>query len=297
MSNTLTVNRKYKDSVFRMLFNSKEELLSLYNAVNGTNYVNTDDLEINTLEEDVYMKMKNDISFIFGFELNLYEHQSTECGNMPLRFLIYVTKIISGMIVRDDLYKKQVIKIPAPRFVVFYNGTDMNEDKVTYRLSDQYEKVLQSPELELLVTVININENHNPDILHACKALNDYAVFVAKIRAYAKIMVIEDAVQKAIDECIAEGIIEGFLMKHRAEVQEMSVFEYNEELHLQNVRQDGIDEATAKAAVIIAEKDAIIAEKDSAIAEKDSTIAKDAETIADLKAKIANLEAQLVSAK
>ncbi|MCR5343820.1 MAG: hypothetical protein K6E70_10725 [Butyrivibrio sp.] len=292
MSNTLTVNRKYKDSVFRMLFNSKEELLSLYNAVNGTNYVNTDDLEINTLEEGVYMKMKNDISFIFGFELNLYEHQSTECGNMPLRFLIYVTKIISGLISRDDLYKKQVIKIPAPRFVVFYNGKDMNEDKVTYRLSEQYEKILQSPELELVVTVININANHNPDIMRACKTLNDYSIFVAKIRAYAKIMVIEDAAQKAIDECIAEGIIVDFLKKHRAEVQKMSVFEYNEELHLQNVRQDGIDEANAKAAVIIAEKEAIIAEMGSAIAEKDSAIAKKDSAIAEKDAKIAAYESK-----
>lgn len=103
-------------------------------------------------------------------------------------------------------------------------------------------------------------------------------------------MLIENAVEKAIDECIAEGILVNFLMKHRAEVQEMSIFEYNEELHLQNVRQDGIDEATAKAAVIIAEKDAIIAEKDS-------TIAKDAETITDLKARIADLEAKLAAAK
>ncbi|WP_050008031.1 hypothetical protein [Butyrivibrio sp. WCE2006] len=278
MNNTLKVNSKYKDSVFRMLFNRKEELLSLYNAVNNTNYVNVDDLEINTLEEGVYMKMKNDISFIFSFELNLYEHQSTECGNMPLRFLLYVSKIIAGMIVRDDLYKKKVIKIPAPRFVVFYNGEDMDDDISTYRLSDQYEKPLPTPELELVVTVININKNHNPDIMHACKTLNDYSVFVAKIRAYAKIMVIEDAVEKAVDECISEGILVDFLMKHRAEVQEMSIFEYNEELHLQNVRQDAIDEANAKAAVIIAEKDAIIAEKDSTIADQNSVIAeKDAE--------------------
>ena len=111
------------------------------------------------------------------------------------------------------------------------------------------------------------------------------SIFVAKIRAYAKIMLIEDAVEKAIDECISEKILMDFLMKHRAEVQEMSIFEYNEELHLQNVRQDGIDEANAKAAVIIAEKDAIIAEKDSTIADQNSAIAeKDAE-LAKYKAK------------
>ncbi len=122
--------------------------------------------------------------------------------------------------------------------------------------------------------------------------LNDYSIFVAKIRAYAKIMVIEDAAKKAIDECIAEGIIVDFLKKHRAEVQEMSVFEYNEELHLQNVRQDGIDEANAKAAIIIAEKEAIIAEMGSAIAEKDSAIAKKDSVIAEKDAKIAAYESK-----
>nr|WP_243035510.1 hypothetical protein [Clostridium sp. AM45-5] len=52
------VNRKFKDSLFRMVFHGKEELLSLYNAVNGSAYTNADDLEINTLEDAVYMGMK-----------------------------------------------------------------------------------------------------------------------------------------------------------------------------------------------------------------------------------------------
>ena len=97
-----TINRKYKDSVFRMLFDSKEELLSLYNAVNGTHYENAEDLEINTLKEGVFMKMKNDISFVFGFELNLYEHQSTKCGNMPLRFFFYVAELFAGITEKED---------------------------------------------------------------------------------------------------------------------------------------------------------------------------------------------------
>ncbi|WP_049945334.1 hypothetical protein [Butyrivibrio sp. AC2005] len=105
-------------------------------------------------------------------------------------------------------------------------------------------------------------------------------------------MLIENAVEKAIDECIAEGILVNFLMKHRAEVQEMSIFEYNEELHLQNVRQDAIEETNAKAAVIIAEKDAIIAEKDSAIAERDSTIADQNSAIAEKDAELAKYKSK-----
>lgn len=56
----LTVNRKYKDTVFRMLFTDRKNLLSLYNAVNGSNYEDPDELEIVTLENAVYMGMKND---------------------------------------------------------------------------------------------------------------------------------------------------------------------------------------------------------------------------------------------
>ena len=54
----LKMQRNYKDTVFRMLFNNKEALLSLYNAINGTHYDRTDDLEIITLENAVYMAMK-----------------------------------------------------------------------------------------------------------------------------------------------------------------------------------------------------------------------------------------------
>ena len=86
----LKMQRNYKDTVFRMLFNNKEALLSLYNAINGTHYDKTDDLEIITLENAVYMAMKNDIAFILGLYMNLYEHQSTLNPNMPLRDLFYI---------------------------------------------------------------------------------------------------------------------------------------------------------------------------------------------------------------
>ncbi|SDB68298.1 hypothetical protein [Butyrivibrio sp. INlla16] len=241
-NNELTVNQRYKDSVFRMLFDEKAELLSLYNAVNGTDYDNTEDLEINTLEEGVFMKMKNDVSFVFGFELNLYEHQSSKCGNIALRYLFYVSDILAGKVVREDLYKSKVIMISAPRFVVFYNGEDMKEDRVTYKLSEQFEKKIEYPELELVATVININENRNTKIMSACETLRGYSIFVARIRKYAANMDIEEAVSRAINECINEGILADFLRKNLAEVKRMSVLEYNEELHLKNVHQDGYEE-------------------------------------------------------
>lgn len=90
------VNRNYKDTVFRMLFQDRENLLSLYNAVNGTAYEDVDGLVITTLQDAVYMNYKNDVSFVFDFTLSIYEHQSTVNQNMPLRDLIYVSKVLQG---------------------------------------------------------------------------------------------------------------------------------------------------------------------------------------------------------
>ncbi|WP_051204666.1 hypothetical protein [Butyrivibrio sp. VCD2006] len=270
----VTINTKYKDSVFRMLFNSKEELLSLYNAVNGTHYDNAEDLEINTLEEGVFLNMKNDVSFVFRFELNLYEHQSTKCGNMSLRFLYYVSDLLAGMVVQKDLYGSKNLKIPVPRFVVFYNGSDKLEDISYEKLSNHFIKEVETPELELIVTVINVNENHNPEIMNACKTLKAYSIFVGKIRRYVKNMSIEEAADKAIDECIREDVLADFLRKNKAEVCRMSVLEYNEELHLKTVHSEGYEEgydaAKAEANKIIAEKDARIAELEALLAEKNS---------------------------
>ena len=220
-----------------MLFKEKENLLSLYNAVNGTAYVDTDELEITTLQDAVYMNYKNDVSFVFDFELNLYEHQSTVNPNMPLRDLIYVTTVLQGIIRDEDLYSSKLIKLPTPRFVVFYNGTEPQPHKQILRLSDAYEKQLDLPELELSVTVYNINFAENKELLEACKVLKEYAQYVAIVRKFAMEKPLEKAVEQAVDTCIKNGILEDFLRKNRAEAIEMSIFEYDEEKHLTNERE------------------------------------------------------------
>ena len=118
MSETNT-QRNYKDTIFRMLFREKENLLSLYNALNHTAYTNVDDLEITTLENAIYMNYKNDISFVFDFELMLYEHQSTVNPNMPLRDLIYVTRVIQSRIKDENLYGKSYIKMLGSNKTIF----------------------------------------------------------------------------------------------------------------------------------------------------------------------------------
>ena len=170
----VSVKRDYKSSVFCMLWEDKEKLLSLYNATNGTHYTNPDDLSMNTLRNAIYMGMKNDVSFLFNFQVNLYEQQSTVNPNMPVRDLIYVSKLIQNMVRDCDLYGSTLVKIPAPRFVVFYNGSEKQPERKIHRLSDSFSKKQENPELELTVTVLNINAGNNAEILGNCKTLREH---------------------------------------------------------------------------------------------------------------------------
>ena len=235
--NEAHVQRNYKDTMFRMLFKEKENLLSLYNAVNKTSYTNVEDLEITTLENAVYMNYKNDISFVFHFELMLYEHQSTVNPNMPLRNLIYVTKVLQNITRNETLYSTVLIRLPAPRFVVFYNGADPQPGRQVLRLSDAFEKRMEKPELELTVSVYNINPGYNAELMEACRLLKEYAQYVEQVRKFAKKAFFPEAVEQAVDYCIRNGILADFLSKNRAEAIAVSIFEYDEEKHLKNERE------------------------------------------------------------
>lgn len=236
------VKRNYKDTVFRMIFKEKEHLLSLYNAVNGTQHTNVEDLEITTLENAIYMTYKNDISFVFDFQLTLFEHQSTLNPNMPLRDLIYVTENLQGLIDKKKLYYSTLIKLPTPRFVVFYNGVTPQPERQILKLSDAYQKPLERPELELKVTVLNINLGQNSKLMEACKLLKEYAQYVEQVRSYAKKMSISDAVEQAVDYCIEHDILADFLTKHRSEAIGMSIFEFDEEEYIKGEREIAYEE-------------------------------------------------------
>ena len=199
-----------------MLFKDKENLLSLYNALNGTDYTDVGRLEVTTLENAVYMNYKNDVSFVFDFELMLYEHQSTMNPNMPLRDLFYVADILQKRTYDKNLYGSKLIRIPSPRLVVFYNGVNHQPERQTLKLSDAYEKKQEYPELELTVTMYNINYGCNEEIMDACRTLKEYAMYVEQVRNYAKQMPLAEAVEKAVDYCIAEGILSEFLKQNRA---------------------------------------------------------------------------------
>lgn len=229
MEERVNVVRNQKDTIFRMLFREKKELLVLYNALNATNYQDPEELEIYTLENAIYMAVKNDVSFLLESELNLYEHQASYNPNMPLRDLIYIAKQLEKYIVKKSLYSSSITKIPVPRFVVFYNGSEKQPERQLLKLSDAFEKQVEEPELELKVLMLNINPGNNSELLERCRTLRDYCEYVSCVRKYAGAESIEEAVEHAVTECIQKGILADFLNRQRAEVKAMSIFEYNEE--------------------------------------------------------------------
>ena len=231
--------KKYKDTIFRMLFENKENLLSLYNAMNHKNYTDADALQVVTLENSIYMGMKNDLAFILDMNLYLYEHQSTYNPNMPLRDLFYISNEYQKLVVQKSLYSSVLQKIPVPKFVVFYNGTKEIEDVSEFRLSSAYECQTDDPDLELRVTVLNVNEGHNQELMEHCQTLKEYAQYVAKVRKYTSLgeLSLEEAVECAVEECIKEGILAEFLIQNRAEVISMSIFEYNKDEEEKKLRK------------------------------------------------------------
>lgn len=236
--NSVKVKRNHKDTLFRMIFSTRENLLSLYNAVNHLHYTDASELEIVTLKNAVYMNMKNDQAFLLDMQLNLYEHQSTWNPNMPLRFLMYVAKEYQMLVRNQTLYASALVKVPTPHFVVFYNGETEQEAETILRLSHSFQQKTDKPELELMVRVLNINLDKKQEVLEACQLLKEYMLLVNKIRRYTdEYKDINQAVEQAVTECIEENILADFLRKNRAEAIEMCIFEYDDKREKELIRK------------------------------------------------------------
>lgn len=241
----LTANRMYKYRIFAMLFSDRNELLKLYNAINGTSYDDPDLLQVNTLENAVYMSMQNDVSFIIDMRLNLYEHQSTYSPNLPVRYLLYVADVYSDYTKDMNLYGTKAVKLPTPRFVIFYNGQAEQPDRKELKLSELFSIPDADPSLELKAVMLNINKGHNRKLMETCRTLQDYAEYTFRVREYAAEMPLDLAVEQAITECISEGILADFLRKNRAEAKKVSIYEYDEERHMRQTREEGMEEGYA----------------------------------------------------
>ena len=247
-------NRTFKASIFEMIFSDKNRLLELYNAVNGTDYKDPDLLKVNTLKNAIYMAVRNDISFVIGSRMSLYEHQSTYSENLTLCFLFYVSDLFSSITRDINLYGRKGVKLPAPRFLIFYNGEEEMEERKILRLSDLYSQREENPALELEAVMLNINQGHNQKLLDACRTLKDYAEYTARVRKYAREMELDDAVERAITECIREGILADFLKKNRSEAKKVSIYEYDAEKHIRMEREDAMAEGLEKGIALGTER-------------------------------------------
>ena len=238
---TLKPRRDQKARIFEMLYENVEELLELYKAVNGTDYDNPEDLEINTLENAIYLSMSNDVSFVIDSKLSLYEHQSTYNPNLPLRYLMYISDLYSKMTKDANLYGSKKIPIPPPKFLIFYNGAEERPEMEEMKLSDAYAIEDPDPLLELRAVMLNINPGYNESLKNACKSLRDYVEYTSRVRKYAEELPIEEAVERAITECVKEGILAEFLTKSRAEAKAMSIYEYDEERQRRFDKEEGVE--------------------------------------------------------
>ena len=248
MNNTeeFGVNKKHKDRLFRLLFgreSNKENLLSLYNAINNTSYTNPDDLEITTIDDAIYMGMKNDVSLLIADSLSLYEHQSSYNPNMPIRGFMYFGKLYSKYIKSNklNLYGETQLKLPTPQYIVFYNGSQMKEDVTELKLSDSFVDKSVGNSFEWTATVININYGRNKELMKKCNSLKEYSILVDKIKRYAKVYEdLKQAIDRAVTECISEGVLKDFLIKHRAEVIDVCITEYDEEETMNAIRDENL---------------------------------------------------------
>ena len=238
-------NRKHKDTLFRKIFGTEEHkkyLLSLYNAVNHSDYSNLEDLQLVTLDDVLFVSMKNDVAFLFDCKINLYEHQSTLNPNMPLRGFMYMAKLWQNWIQKQqkNIYTKKLVKIPTPQYTVFYNGTEETEDRYELYLSDAFETVPKIGKYEWTAEVYNINIGKNKELMSHCKALWEYANFVQMVRIYYKESRDEtEAIKKALEKAIEGKYLDGYFEKEREEVFMTTLLEVKQDIYENDLREEG----------------------------------------------------------
>jgi hypothetical protein len=301
MDQSVNVNRKYKSSVFASYFGDAKKLIEAYNAIEGKDYPNDTEVIINTLEDALFMERINDISFLLDKSLIvLIEHTSTLSENFPLRMLLYVGRLYEKILKSDNLYRLKRINIPRPDFIVLYNGDEEYPDRAEIRLSDAFTRSQAPPIrsgqagtsknadlpdlLELTVRVYNINRGRNKEILQKSKSLGDYAVFIGCVKENrTKGLSLDEAIAKAVESCIANGIMKEYLESNASEVKNMLLTEWN----MDDAKRVWQEEAAEKAAEEATERTAKTAlAKGFSVADVADITGLDEETVKRLKAGI-----------
>ena len=244
-------NRELKNTVFVDLFQmcpeAKENALSLYNALNGTDLSDPSVIEQIRLDDTIYKGIRNDVSFAVEDKIIvLMEHQSTVNENMPLRFFMYLARLYEKIISTRLRYKKKLVKIPVPEMFVFYNGTEPLPPRTTLRLSDAFINNPEFNEIELTVTVINISASaeKTDDILEKCGIIKEYSKFVDIVRDFISKKT-EQPYKEAIRYCIKNGILKGYLEREGTEVESMLIAEYDYDTDIAVQREESYEEGIA----------------------------------------------------
>ena len=243
-------NRKHKDRLFVFLFGNekfKEFTLSLYNAINNTDYKDKELIEFNRLDDFLYMGVKNDVSFVIADTMNVYEHQSTLSDNLPFRMVLYTLKLYEPLIEENfsSIYKRRAIRLPKPRLIAFYNGEEEIEDERILLLSDMFEG---EKEIEARVRLLNINYGHNRELLQKCRPLMEYSKLIYRIREnHSKGMGLYDSIDDAIIDLEDDSIIKPFIVAHKREVVGMLFSAESDRRQMEKLLQNLKDEAREEA--------------------------------------------------
>lgn len=257
-------NRNYKDSVFVDLFakdiSAHKNFISLYNALHKKQLdPATTELEPIMLEKVLYMKYYNDIAMLVDNKIIIMiEHQSTINKNMPFRLLEYIARIYEKLVKTDEKFGRNIVKIPAPEFYVFYNGEEDYPNETILKLSDSFIPLEEKYGkidflLEITVKVVNINiDKHNP-ILKRCKVLEEYSEFVDVVRKHIKTKV-SSTLRHSVQECIKKGILSKYLARKATEVENMLLAEYDYDTDIRVQRAEAFEEGAEKKAVETAKR-------------------------------------------
>ena len=248
------VKRTYKDGMFRRIFNDKEKIIELYNAITGNNYDEKVDVEIITLEDAIFGDIKNDLAFIIdGHYMVMTEHQSTINPNMPLRMLSYSIREYERQDIMKKLYSRRIVKIPIPELYVLYNGEEEQPIEHEMKLSDAFMVKCDKISIEAKVKVINVNYDKNSELLKRSKTLREYSRFIHMIREKQGSMDMEEAVEETIRECLKEGILREFLTKNGGDIMDFVNLELTRE-ECEAIRENdgyerGLEEGMSKGRI------------------------------------------------
>ncbi len=241
-------NRGYKDSVFSMYMTEDVgRLIEVYNALQNTDYPLDTPVVINTLTDILYKNRINDVSFLMAQKfISMWEHQSTINYNITTRLLLYYARELEKEISARNIYRRSLIKIPAPECIVLYNGIDPAPDDQILHLSSAFIAQPCIP-MDFSVRVVNINKGHNPEIMQKSKSIFDYSTLVDYIRQNQRMgMELDEAIRQAVLTCQKEDIMQPFLTKHASEVVNMLCTEWSWEDAMSVEREEGIAEGMEK---------------------------------------------------